>query len=128
MRSQVWADLAAALLTAVWVLVSPVLIVTGFFKTVSFWSAPNPEHAAGVNLMTAGAICFVAAPFLAAIITARTRRPKAPVIFGVGAFLGLFLVVFVLGGSQPKGPPAREPLPSGYCVEHSGGDNKCPGG
>jgi hypothetical protein len=122
-----------ALLTLAWFLAVPTLVLTGILDSLTFTSEPNPDHRTGSLLLLAAAVVAVLLPLLAAVLAFRASRPVLGTVY---ALLTLFLLLPAgltareaaqdLGGYQPAVP--QPPGPPGHCVEHSGGDTRCPGG
>lgn len=116
------------LLAFVWLIGVPLCL----WQAVAAGLVGYPEgDREGMNAwLAAGAVIFTAAPILAAGICVFTGRITRAWIFGL---IAAACVLFVLRGlhmearrAELNSPPS--PLPSGYCVERSGGDNDCPGG
>jgi hypothetical protein len=124
----------AALLTLAWFLTVPVLVVSGFFASLSYGSQQVSEDHTGAWLLLAGAVLAVFFPLLAAVLGFRGGRPVLGTVY---ALLTLALLVPAglaamgatkdLGGYQPAAPEPR-PGPPGMCMDHSGGQGECPGG
>jgi hypothetical protein len=122
-----------ALLTLAWFLAVPALVLTGIFSSFSLGVEQNPEHREGALLFLAAAAVGVLLPLLATVLAYRGNRPILGTVYAV---LTLFLIVPALvitlssakelGWYRPASP--EPPGPPGHCVEHSGGDTRCPGG
>ncbi|MEV7971459.1 hypothetical protein AB0O34_36515 [Sphaerisporangium sp. NPDC088356] len=119
---------ALAVLTLVWLIGTPYLLVRGLGEGGVATGGPS-NHDVFARYLTATAFVMVGAPAIAAFIAGATRRKAAMLFFAI-ATVGCALLVFAVVASGNRADPAqpRSPLPSNYCVEHSGGDNDCPGG
>ena len=122
-----------AVLSLLWFVTVPPLVLFGFFASLSFTVEPNPDAGRGAVCFVAAGILTVLLPLAAALVAYRGRRPALG-----GVYLVLTLLLSVpgvalagtgadtLGGPDPAPPPA--PRTPGGCQEHSGGDTRCPGG
>ncbi|MEU4398236.1 hypothetical protein [Micromonospora orduensis] len=102
--------------------------------SVSYDNQPNElenvERRASLALLIA-ALVATAGPALIALVAYHLRLVRTAVVF-----LVLTVVIAVpavpLAASAGRGldpaPAATTPGPPGHCVEHSGGDTRCPGG
>jgi hypothetical protein len=125
-----WSGLALVILTLIWLIGTPILFLNAFAEGLraSFGGGPADSDRA-MRFLVATAVVGVTAPALAAVVAGKTQREGAALVFGVGAALCLVAgLALVPGNSGDSSDPSPEPLPPGYCVERSGGDNDCPGG
>lgn len=128
-KSGTWTDLTLIVLTLIWLIGTPCLSLPWIAEglTASFGGPADNDRA--MRFLVATAVVGVASPALAAIVAGKARREATACIFGAGTVLCLVAAMVMLGGNYSGGSvPPPEPLPSGYCVERSGGDNDCPGG
>ncbi|MEU1965943.1 hypothetical protein ABZ541_19035 [Micromonospora sediminicola] len=77
-----------------------------------------------------GALVATAGPALVALVAYHLRLVRTAVVFLVlTVVIAVPAVPFaVLAGRDLDPAPATTPGPPGHCVEHSGGDTRCPGG
>ncbi|WP_430503101.1 hypothetical protein ACQRWP_16375 [Micromonospora trifolii] len=88
------------------------------------------KRQASVALLVA-AMVATAGPLLIALVAYQLRRARTAVVFLVlTAVIAVPAVpIAVLAGRDlDPAPAATTPGPPGHCVEHSGGDTRCPGG
>ncbi|MDG4758588.1 hypothetical protein [Micromonospora sp. WMMD710] len=71
-----------------------------------------------------------AGPAVIALVAYRLRLKRTAVVFLVLTVVIAVpaVPIAVLSGWDLDSAPAPTPGPPGHCVEHSGGDNRCPGG
>ena len=85
---------------------------------------------ASVALLVA-ALVATGGPAIIALVAYQLRRVRTAVVFlvltGVIAVPAVPIAVFTARDLDPA-PAPTTPGPPGRCVEHSGGDNRCPGG
>ena len=86
--------------------------------------AVDPARAEAQHHARLAALLGTALPGLGALVALLCRRTLAAVVLGGGAVLGLCLGLWMGAVVTPDVP---EPQPR-HCQEHSGGDNRCPGG
>ena len=121
-----------ALLWVAWVLVPAGLVVAAIGSLLTFFGElpTEAEQAEARRLLVLAAVAAVAIPVVGLLVSLRTRRQASATAFGSAvAFALVGAVVLVLGTAPPEprsAIPSREP--GGACQEHSGGDNRCPGG
>jgi hypothetical protein len=120
---------ALLLIWLTWVLVPPLLLFGGAVTSAPFFgeqpTAADRSQSAALYLVAT--VLALGLPFVGLLLTWRTRRVAA-VCFGVALAVVAIPVALLLGrgdagldGPVPvQGPPV--------CQEHSGGDNRCPGG
>ncbi|GAA1280423.1 hypothetical protein Psi02_72670 [Planotetraspora silvatica] len=125
-----WSGLALVVLTLIWLIGTPYLFMVAFGEGLRGSLGGPSDGDRATRFLIASAVVGVAAPALAAIVAGMTRRKSATWVFGVSTALCLLLVTAIngIGQREADSTPTREPLPPGYCVEHSGGGNDCPGG
>jgi hypothetical protein len=118
-----------ALLWVGWFLVPPVLFLAAMAQ-MPWFSAESPtvaQEAAADRYLVAAVLAAIAVPLIGVVVSLRTARGVHAVVFGVALTIGALLAVPVLGEAQDDrwnpDAPARP-----VCQEHSGGDNRCPGG
>ncbi len=72
----------------------------------------------------------VGGPLVIAVVAQVTRRPRAAQVYAVLAVaLGVASIPLLASALQnPTWPRSPEPRRPPVCQEHSGGDNRCPGG
>ena len=122
------------LLTVIWVLGVPALFFAGVMQSFTFAPDYRPRDPAGSWLHLGAAAAAVLLPLLAAVVAYRANRLILGSVYLVLTVLALVpagLTVHSagqdLGWFRPAPAPAT-PGPPGYCVEHRGGDTRCPGG
>ncbi|MGK5557365.1 hypothetical protein ACSNOI_37735 [Actinomadura kijaniata] len=137
-----WRDGAAIALLPLglgWFIGTPYLWWNSVITAAAFFGEePTPaeqEHA--FHLMMGALACGFALPSVGLLLALAVRQRAAATGFVVALMLSLAggAVTGVVSpdtARQVKNAifPARpvEPLPPGYCGEHSGGDSDCPGG
>ena len=114
-----------------WFFASVVLLCLGIATALTFWEPPPPaEQAAADRYMRAFAVVVTAGPLAIAVLAGCLRLTKTAVTFAViGCAVGCLLGSE--DGVRELFAPARvpeDPDPITLCIEHSGGDNRCPGG
>ena len=122
-----------AVLSLLWFVTVPPLVLYGFFAGLSFSSQPNPDEGKGAVCFVAAGLLTVLLPLIATVVAFGGGRPA---LGGVYLVLTLLLAVpgvgLTLGGLQTLGGPGPAPASTpggpGGCQEHSGGDTQCPGG
>jgi hypothetical protein len=128
-----------ALLVLAWGLGTPVLAYGAMIASAPFFGEqPTAEELAQTHRLLLGALaCGVLVP-LAGVALALWSRRKAAAI-GFAAALVISLLAGTAAGLVSKDaarmvrdgllPPTSTSVPGpGGCQEHSGGDNRCPGG
>lgn len=128
-----WAGITVWFLTIVWILA--VLGACWWVFTTGFglWAAagrnaPHLEREMAQANMTLAAIA-AGGPFLIVVVAVIGRRKvTAAVHFVLGMVIGLLLLPLAADAHHKLTPPPSPPGPAGFCQEHSGGDNTCPGG
>jgi len=125
---------ATPLLVLAWLIV-PAYLVFGAAVAGAAWLGEQPspaEQAQAVRLLWAAAAAAIGFPLIGFVIGMWARRPGLLWAFGVMTALGLVAAAVVL---EPQLRDAREAWQQQqysrspvHCQEHSGGDNRCPGG
>jgi hypothetical protein len=122
---------ALVLIWLAWVLVPPMLVFGGAITSAPFFgeqpSAADRSQTTTLFLV-AGALAL-GLPLLGLLLTWRTRRVAAA-CFGAALIVAAVPVALLLGSELRDADlrgPAPDPGPP-VCQEHSGGDNRCPGG
>ncbi|MCG5446005.1 hypothetical protein NIE79_004535 [Micromonospora sp. NIE79] len=102
--------------------------------SVSYGDQPGEfedlKRQASVALLVA-AVVAGAGPVLIALVAYQLRQVRTAVVFLVlAAVIAVPAVPFAVlaGRDLNPAPAATTPGPPGHCVEHSGGDTRCPGG
>ncbi|MFI6236817.1 hypothetical protein ACIBD9_24935 [Micromonospora sp. NPDC050784] len=88
------------------------------------------ERRASVALLVA-ALVATAGPAVIALVAYQLRRVRTTVVFLVlTVVIAVPAVPIAVLAGRDLDPPAAAttPGPPGHCVEHSGGDTRCPGG
>jgi hypothetical protein len=120
------------LLWLAWVLVPLLLAGSALGNLLTFFgeSPTEAEQAQATRLLVLAAVAAVAIPAVGLIVSLRARRQGSAAAFVVAGGLSLLAAVAVVGGTAPEEPRSAIPShqPGGACQEHSGGDNRCPGG
>jgi len=119
------------LLWLAWVLVPAGLVAAALGSLLTFFGElpTEAEQAEARRLFVLAAVVAVAIPVVGLILSLRTRRQgSAAFMFAGGiAFVAAVLLVVGMAKQEPRSAiPSRDP--GGVCQEHSGGDNRCPGG
>ena len=120
------------LLWVAWVLVPAGLAVAAFGSLLTFLGElpTEAEKAEARRLLILAALVAVAIPVVGLIMSLRARRQGSAAAFVVAGGIALIAAVLLVVGAAPERP--RSAIPSrdhgGACQEHSGGDNRCPGG
>ena len=130
-RTPAWGTPAEVLLTAVWVVGTPLLLIAAAVTAAPFFGeAPTAaELQRADSLLWVAAAVGVGCPALALGLALRWGHRVAALAFGAAAAAGL-VGVLVLGASNVQRDPGPAPGPTGppVCQERSGGDTDCPGG
>lgn len=123
-----------AVLTVLWFVSVPPLVLWAIFESLSFTSDPNPNAGKGaVGFLVAGLLTMLL-PLTAAVVALRGGRP---VLGGVYLVLTVLLAVLgaalIVGATQtlgwwPETTDVPAPAASGICRQPSGGLPRCPGG
>ena len=120
------------LLWVAWLLVPAGLVVAAIGNLLAFFGElpTEAEQAEARRLFVLAAVAAVGIPVVGLLVSLRTRRQGSAVAFGVAAAFALVgALVLVVGGARSAPRSAVPPSdPGGTCQEHSGGDNRCPGG
>jgi hypothetical protein len=119
------------LLTAVWLLLGPLLALGSVLDLVTFFGdqPTADDHARAQRHALLATLVATGCPAGAWYLAVRWPRPVAARVFGAGAVLGLvggLLLLFVVSPHEPDSPVRDDGPP--VCQEHSGGDSTCPGG
>ncbi|RJL22762.1 DUF6234 family protein [Bailinhaonella thermotolerans] len=130
-RGGIWVDLGLVGLTLVWFVGTPRLFFHAVAEGLRGARLHGFDEASAHGYLVAAAVVLVAAPASAALVAGLGRRKFAAWAYGLSAAVCLALVMAVLAlgqrGRADDAAPRFTP-PPGHCVEHSGGDNRCPGG
>ena len=114
-----------------WVLVPLGLAAAAVASVLTFFGdSPTAAEEAAANRYLLGAVLVaIAIPFAGLLVSAWNDRRASAVAFSLALAVGLVLAVPVLHTVAPDpAPSAIPPHSGGACQEHSGGDNRCPGG
>ena len=120
------------LIWVAWVLVPLLLAGEALASGISFLGEQPTaaELAQADRLFVAAALTAAGLPLIGILVGAWHDRRASAAAFAVALGLGLLVAVPVLHVVD-HGPPASAiptHSPGGACQEHSGGDNRCPGG
>ena len=120
------------LLWVAWVLVPLGLAGSALGNLLTFFGElpTDAEEAQARQLFLLAAAVAVAIPVVGLIMSLRAGRQGSAAAFVVAGGLSLLAAVAVVVGTAPEEPRSAIPShqPGGACQEHSGGDNRCPGG
>ena len=126
-----WAVPTVALLTVAWLLVTPVLAIGSLTELWTFLGEQPTaaDHDRAQRRALLATLVAAGCPAAAWVVGARWQRGAVQALFAVGAVSGLVGGLLLYGMVSPESPPAplRDEGPR-ICQEHSGGDNRCPGG
>ena len=119
------------LIWAAWVLVPPLLVFGGAIGSAPFLGEEPTaaERSQSATLYLVAAALAVGLPFVGLLLTWRSRKVAAA-CFGAALIVVALPIALLLGrelGSAGPDVPAPDRGPP-VCQEHSGGDNRCPGG
>ena len=121
---------ALVLIWLAWVLVPPLLVFGGAIGSAPFFGEQPTaaERAQTTTLYLVAVALALALPLLGLALTWRTRRVAAA-CFGAALIVAAVPAGLLLGQEfrGAGGGPAPDSGPP-VCQEHSGGDNRCPGG
>ncbi|MFF0659479.1 hypothetical protein [Micromonospora tulbaghiae] len=102
--------------------------------SVSYGDQPGEfadlQRQASLALMVAASVA-TAGPTVIALVAYRLRLVRTAVVFLVLAIViavPAVPIAVLAGRDLAPAPAATTPGPPGHCVEHSGGDTRCPGG
>ena len=113
-----------------WVLVPPMLVFGGAIGAAPFLGEQPTaaEQTQATLLLVLAAVLAVGLPLLGIALTWRTRR-LAAACFGAALILASIPTALLLAEEfrAGVGEPVHDHGPV-VCQEHSGGDNRCPGG
>ena len=123
-----WATLV--LIWLAWVVVPPLLVFGGAIGAAPFLGEQPTaaEQSQATTLFVVAAVLALGLPLLGVVLTWRTRKAAAA-CFGAAVIVVSIPLALLLapefrgdggGSTLDHGPPV--------CQEHSGGDNRCPGG
>jgi hypothetical protein len=110
------------------------LIVVAYLVWAAMWQGWAAAHgstpSSGVNwTLILLALTVFLWPLLIAVVAKARRRKVATVIFSILGVMFLVPAAAVGYTAYQELRPASEPMPRvTQCMEHSGGDNRCPGG
>ena len=120
------------LLWLAWLLVPANLFVAAV-TSVPLFTGEEPtaaEEAQANRLFLLAALVAVAIPVVGLSMSLRARRQGSAAAFVLAGGMALIAAVLLVVGMAKPEPrsaiPSRDP--GGACQEHSGGDNRCPGG
>ncbi|MGC5020083.1 hypothetical protein [Micromonospora sp. DT47] len=122
---------AIALMTSAWLVG---LIVVAYLVWTAMWQGWAAAHggtsSGGANwTLILLALTVFLWPLLTAVVAMAQRRRVATVVFSVLGVIFLLPAAAVGYTACQELRPASEPMPRvTQCMEHSGGDNRCPGG
>jgi hypothetical protein len=122
---------ALVLIWLAWVLAPPLLVLGGAVGSAPFFGQQPTaaERAQSTTLYLVAAALALGLPFAGLVLTWRTRKVAAA-CFGAALVVVAVPVALLLGpelGNAGPAGPSPDPGPP-VCQEHSGGDNRCPGG
>jgi hypothetical protein len=121
------------LLGVAWVLVPPYLGFGAVIMSASFFGdEPDAAQRTQATLLLWGAVTTAVVLPLAGLLLARRLRRRGAVGFFATALTIGTLIALLTGGARLWTWAEQQPAPTsgvtGGCQEHSGGDNRCPGG
>ncbi|WP_329050862.1 hypothetical protein OG738_02510 [Amycolatopsis sp. NBC_01488] len=118
-----WASVVLALCAVGLLLVVPFLVLLGILASIPVFGASTHP---GDGYLTWAAWLGAGLPLVGVVIAATTRRRGWTWFFGIC----LVVAIAVAGLNWLDHVRHAPPPPPGprHCVEHSGGDNECPGG
>ena len=113
-----------------WILVPPLLVFGGAIGAAPFFGEQPTaaEQAEATRLYVIASVLALGLPSLGVLLTWRTRAVAAA-CFGAALVLVCIPVAMLMAQEfrgQSIGPAPDDGPP--VCQEHSGGDNRCPGG
>jgi hypothetical protein len=122
---------ALVLIWVAWVLVPPLLVFRAAITSAAFFGEEPTaaERSQSATLYLVAAALAVGLPFVGLLLTWRSRKVAAA-CFGVALLVAAIPVALLLAEAYRDADlsrPAPDPGPP-VCQEHSGGDNRCPGG
>ena len=137
-RGPVAAPLAVTVLTLCWLAAVAALLWKVFALGMEAWgagaSSNGDDRTAALHVRTAHVSLWLAGigafgPAVIAAVAAGGRMVRTSVVYFVLAALLALPAAFIARDADRTLNP-RAPVPSGptHCIEHSGGDNRCPGG
>ncbi|MBM7773954.1 apolipoprotein N-acyltransferase [Actinokineospora baliensis] len=117
------------LLFFTWLFAVPALALESALSGWSFMGSPSAAALAKSDRLAMWAeILAVAVPLVGVVLALITRRNAPMRVFGTILFLSVVVIGCVWVAESRHNPaPAPTPVYRG-CQEHSGGDNRCPGG
>lgn len=131
---------AVPLLTLGWILGVAILLWQAFGVDMEQWASGYSDDGGirreqlarkGAWLLLWLAVVVAGAPLLIAAVAAAGRLVRTAIVYGILAFLLAVPAGLLVRGSLRTLDPPPPPVPPsrlGHCVEHSGGDTRCPGG
>ncbi|MBB3677137.1 hypothetical protein [Modestobacter versicolor] len=130
-QEPLWVTTVLVLLTAGWLLGTPVLALGTALDTWHLYGEPPApaEYATAQRHAVLTTAVAAGLPGLAWWLAVRSQRSVAPTVYALAAVLGLVGGLVLYGMVSPDAPdaPVRDDGPR-VCQEHSGGDATCPGG
>jgi hypothetical protein len=124
------------LLTVGWLIVMAALVWMMFGVGMEGWAdqmdnggARHAELAAKADrLLLASAAAAVGGPVAIAVVAFTGRLDRTGMVYLLLAAVLMVPAVYLVRLNVRPSQPAPEPLPSNYCVQHSGAGPSCPGG
>ncbi|GAA2998742.1 hypothetical protein [Actinokineospora diospyrosa] len=123
-----WLPLVWVLLFCTWLFGVPMLVLESAFS-MPFMGVPTAADYAERDMLAMWAkIVAVGVPFLGVLLAAITRRTAAAAVFVTLLLLSLAVIGYHRAYDARHNPTPVPTPEQRACQEHSGGDNRCPGG